>query len=111
MKVNEDKPYFCPALTGEEACFTAGEIIEEMKALEIKEITVFVAAKEPGESYCWYYKSVLDFAGGNPCGKNCGRYKVKQGKKRLCKYKTPCYTPGDKYTLKVNGEIIKEKEI
>ncbi len=92
--------YFTDELEGN--CYTLDYFKEQLNE-DNNEITLFEAEMETGESY--FYCSLFGEIGevGEGCGRQCSKYKPRNGKNGRCRHSNNAYyTTGKSITIKFN---------
>lgn len=84
----------------EEHCYTESYFQQKMKDDGVTEISVFVAIKSKDKEYI-YCKEFQSCGESSECGKECDRYKPKNGKSRCCTHRGSIYEFGDEVILKL----------
>jgi hypothetical protein len=85
-----------------ENCWEKQHFIDEMTERGLKEMTLWPAVIVYGESFFWCDEFQEVGERGQSCGKQCKRYKPRNGKNGRCKHHKNSYTPADEpITLKL----------
>ena len=90
-----------------ENCHDKEYFQSEMRDDGVTEMVVFEAIPDKSKDYFWCgaVDAVYLNSDGDSCGKDCDSYIPCNGKSGKCKFKTHCYTHGEKITLKLK-EVI-----
>jgi hypothetical protein len=90
-----------------ETCHPKDHFTDKMFDEELSEITVFEAVRDVGSGvfYCREHGEVGDSGDAN-CGKECNKYKPRNGRSGICKSHSPSYRWGKKVTMKSNGKVV-----
>lgn len=83
----------------DENCYTKKEIIEQMKEDGLTKLKIFEAKMQRGTET--FFCSSYDECGivGFGCGKNCEKYKPRNGKNGRCSYSTNPYEQKNKFII------------
>ena len=86
------------------------DILQRMKELDLKETTIFEAVIEIGSEmfYCKEFMEFGDSTEKNCNSKYCDSYQPRNKKSGCCVHRRHCYTSGDGFLLKINGDLIKK---
>jgi len=79
-----------------ELCYNKDYFIELMKERDINEMEVFPAHIITGESFFWCSEYQETGETGESCGRQCEKYKPRNGKNGRCRYHSSTYEPIDK---------------
>ncbi len=85
-----------------EHCYTLDYFYEEMAYREEKTMKVFEAKMMIGQPY--FYCTIMGEVGevGDGCGKECSKYKPRNGENGRCKYSNNTYELTDKFKILIN---------